>query len=186
MTAGLLDCIDTPRNGHSHVEGVRYWCADNGCFGSGYPGHEKYLGWLERNLYRVGNCAFATAPDVVGDAEATLDLSAPFLPQIRKLGYPAALVAQDGLESLEVPWSDFDVLFLGGSTGWKLGEHAAALTAKAVSQGKWVHMGRVNSFKRITYAKQIGCTSSDGTYISFGPSKNLPKVLSWLERLEGN
>jgi hypothetical protein len=115
-----------------------------------------------------------------------LDLSAPFLPQIRKLGYPAALVAQDGLESLEVPWSDFDVLFLGGSTGWKLGEHAAALTAKAVSQGKWVHMGRVNSFKRITYAKQIGCTSSDGTYISFGPSKNLPKVLSWLERLEGN
>ena len=40
----------------------------------------------------------------VGDAAATLTRSAPMLPRIRALGYPAALVAQDGLEHLAVPW----------------------------------------------------------------------------------
>ena len=83
-----------------------------------------------------------------GDAAATLTRSAPFLPAIRALGYPAALVAQDGLEDLDVPWDDFDVLFIGGSTEWKLGPHARALAAEAKARGKGVHMGRVNSQRR--------------------------------------
>jgi hypothetical protein len=80
-----------------------------------------------------------------------------------------------------VPWDEFDVLFLGGSTEWKLGEAAAALTAEAKSRGKHVHMGRVNSRKRYRYARSIGCDSVDGTYLVFGPTVNLPKLLSWLE-----
>ena len=30
-------------------------------------------------------------------------------------------------------------------------------------RGKWVHMGRVNSTRRIRYAASIGCDSVDGT-----------------------
>lgn len=128
-------------------------------------------------------CVFAVAPDVVGDAEATITRSKPFLPVIRAMGFPVALVAQNGLEYLTVPWDVFDVLFLGGDTTWKLGPAAAELTREAAERGKWIHMGRVNSECRWQYAAGIGCHSTDGTYLAFGPDINRPKVLGWQSRL---
>ena len=65
-------------------------------------------------------CLFAAAPDVVGDAAATLQRSERMLDWIRYAGFPVAFVARDGLEHLTVPWDDFDALFIGGSTSWKL------------------------------------------------------------------
>jgi hypothetical protein len=56
-----------------------------------------------------------------------------------------------------------DALFIGASTEWKLGPSAEALVAQAKDRGKWVHMGRVNSHRRIRYAASIGCDSVDGT-----------------------
>jgi hypothetical protein len=123
------------------------------------------------------------APDVVPDAAATLERSLPWLPRIRALGMPAALVAQNGQESLPVPWSEFDCLFIGGDTAWKLGAAARELAGEAKARGKWVHMGRVNSERRIRYAAAIGCDSVDGTYLRFGPDRLLPDVLAWLRGL---
>jgi hypothetical protein len=182
MQAGLLGCIETPLQGNRPVPGA-VWCADNSCFGRSYPGDEAWFAWLQRHAHRASSCLFAVAPDVVGDAAATLTRSAPWLPKIRELGYPAAFVAQDGLEHLEVPWDSFDVLFIGGSTWWKLSLHARQLVAEAKARGKWVHMGRVNSYKRLAYADAIGCDSADGTYITFGPDLNLPKMLTNLRRV---
>jgi hypothetical protein len=65
------------------------------------------------------------------------------LDRIRAVGYPAALVAQDGLEDLPICWSSFDALFLGGTTRWKLGSAAARFAQQARQRGVWVHMGRV-------------------------------------------
>jgi hypothetical protein len=179
MHDGAIGYIDTPAQGNKRPSGV-VWCADNGCFGKGYPGDKEWFGWLQRNAADAPTCLFAVAPDVVGDAEATLARSLPWLPRIRSLGYLAALVAQDGLESLEIPWSQFDVLFIGGTTGWKLGKHARQIIAEAKRCGKWVHMGRVNSEKRYRYAHALGCDSADGTFLTFGPDKNLPRVRTWL------
>jgi len=179
MEAGTLGFIDTPAQGNRRPPGIK-WCADNGCFGSGYPGDDKWLAWLAKNAHEAATCLFATAPDVVGDAAATLARSGPWLPKIRALGYPAALVAQDGLESLVVPWDDFDVLFIGGTTEWKLGPWARELVRQAKDRGKWVHMGRVNSERRYRYANAIGCDSADGTFLVFGPDKNLPRLKGWL------
>jgi hypothetical protein len=173
-----LGYIDTPAQGNRRPPGV-IWCADNGCFGKGYPGDDKWLAWLGKNAHAAADCLFATAPDVVGDAAATLKRSTPFLPKIRALGYPAALVAQDGLEHLEVPWDDFDVLFIGGSTEWKLGLAARALVREAKARGKWVHCGRVNSERRYRIMYEMGCDSVDGTYLTFGPKILLPQLLSW-------
>jgi len=183
MQAGLLGSIHTPKQGNK-LPAKTVWCADNGCFGKGYPGDDKWLAWLGTyTAEERSRCLFATAPDVVGDAVATLVRSVPWLSAIRELGYPAAFVAQDGLENLVIPWDSFDVLFIGGSTDWKLGTDVKNIVAVAVSKGKTVHMGRVNSYKRIRYADSIGCSTSDGTYISFGPDRNLPKALGWLEKL---
>ena len=184
MSAGLLDCIDTPKQGNKVPEGAR-WCADNGCFGKGYPGDDKWWAWLEKHTARE-LCDFAVAPDVVADATATLERSTPWLSRIRGLGIPAAFVAQDGAETVGVPWDEFDVLFIGGSTEWKLGGHARTLVAEAKHRGKGVHMGRVNSRRRLNYADAIGCDSADGTYLAFGPDINLPHVLGWLGHVNGH
>lgn len=176
MSDGLIGYLDTPAQGNARPDGLA-WAADNGCFGRGYPGDDAWVAWLG-SMDPTG-CLFATAPDVVGDAAATLARSLPWLPRIRELGYPAALVAQDGLESLPVPWDAFDVLFIGGTTSWKLGRHARALVAQAKARGKRVHMGRVNSERRYRYALAIGCDSADGTFLTFGPDLNLPHVLAW-------
>lgn len=183
MRAQRLGFIDTPAQGNRRIKGAQ-WCADNGCFGKGYPGDEAWFAWLESHSADAGSCVFATAPDVVGDAQATLDRSLPWLPRIRALGYPAALVAQDGLDDLAVPWDSFDALFIGGSTEWKLGAAARRLIHEAKNRGKHVHMGRVNSLRRFRYANAIGCDSVDGTYLTFGPETNLPNLLHWSQLVE--
>ena len=41
-------------------------------------------------------------------------------------------------------------------------------------------MGRVNSERRYRYAADIGCDSADGTYLTFGPDQNLPRLMAWI------
>lgn len=164
-----LPAMITPRMRQLPPAGLP-WAADSGRFAS--PDEyddDTYLSWLAR--MPVDRCLFATAPDVVADATTTLLLSAPMYRPIRQLGYPVALVAQDGLEHLRefIPWHDIDVLFIGGTTRWKLGVEAARLAYAAKGHGKRVHMGRVNSLRRLRYAASIGCDSADGTFLAFRP-----------------
>jgi hypothetical protein len=207
MTAGLFDCITTPKQGNVLPDGVRF-CADNGKFGKGWPGEQAWFRWLQTLPTEL--CDFAVAPDVPFDALATLDESLPWCPRIRELGIRAAVVAQNGFEDISViPWDEFDVLFLGGTMEcvpcgyvrpvgdfttkhcptctrrlieWKLGGAAYRLTREAHDHGLAVHMGRVNSEKRFLYAAFIGCDSADGTYLTRGPDINLPKLTRWIER----
>jgi len=175
--------LNTPRS-RLKLHDWPFWAADNGAFsGKTYVGDAKWFAWLERWKHESSTCLFATAPDVVGDAAATLVRSLPWLPLIRGLGYPAALVAQDGLENMVVPWDEFDVLFIGGTTEFKLGQGAADLAREALAHGKTVHMGRVNSYKRMRYADDLGCATTDGTFLAFGPDVNLPRLDSWFQRL---
>jgi hypothetical protein len=161
------------------------WAADNGRFATPADYTDTgFLAWLA--TMPAESCLFATAPDVVGDAAATLALSAPMFARIRALGYPVALVAQDGLERLNIPWNDFDVLFIGGSTGWKLGEAAHELADEAKRRGKWLHMGRVNSLRRMRLAHAMGCDSVDGTFLRFGPDVLLPRLRGWIDDIETN
>ena len=179
MRDGRIAFIDTPAQGNTRPEGVT-WCADNGCFSDKWD-EAKWWQFLVDNAHHADSCLFAVAPDVVGDAWRTGIKSRPWLGKIRALGYPVAWVAQDGQECQPIPWPDIDCLFIGGSTEWKLGAAARELVAEAKRRGKWVHMGRVNSRRRFDYARLIGCDSVDGTYLTFGPDQNLPKLLGWVE-----
>lgn len=174
----------TPRMGQVPPEG-QPWAADSGRFASPQDYTDAiYLDWLGRMAPYRDRCLFATAPDVVGDASATLEMSAPMYARIRALGYKVALVAQDGLENLEVPWADFDALFIGGTTAWKLSEPAYALAAEAKRRGKWTHMGRVNSLRRLRAAHSAGIDSADGTFIKFGGDHNEARMRQWLVSLK--
>lgn len=174
----------TPMMGNRPNMAATYWAADTGCFNQPEKFHlTEYLDWLEDRQAYTARCLFATAPDVVGDALATLASSHEVLPMIRDRGYRAALVAQDGLENLSVPWDLFDCLFIGGSTEWKLSESAYELAAQADERGKWVHQGRVNSWRRLKAAAVSGIDSADGTYLAFGPDINLKRLNGWLDSL---
>lgn len=197
MIAGNLGFIDTPLQGNRRPAGVT-WCADNGCFNDETFNETRWFNWLKKHAGDAGTCLFATAPDVYGDAAATLERSRPWLSKIRALGYPAAFVAQDGQEHLPVPWDEFDVLFIGGRKSphagapfgsaasfdrqpeWKLSSAARALVKEAKARGKWVHCGRVNTAERFRWCAAVGVDSADGTFVTRAPRKNVPIVMGWV------
>ena len=176
----MIGFMLTPQMGNA-VPMNAVWAADNGRFSSPEKyTDDGYLSWLLRQP--VSSCLFAVAPDVLADHEATVELSCPLLPRIRSIGCPAAFVAQDGWEPSTTPWDDFDVLFIGGTTKFKLGRGGEAISY-ALQRGKRVHMGRVNSYRRLRLAAVLGCTSADGTFLKAAPDINEPKMLRWMNNL---
>lgn len=178
-----LPAMITPRMGQRPPEG-QPWAADNGRFASPKDYTDAgYLAWLDR--MPAESCLFATLPDVVCDASTTLLMSIKLVDRVRAAGYKPAWVAQNGSQILTefIPWPWIDAVFLGGDTAWKLGPGAALVTKVAKDHGKWVHMGRVNSLKRLRYAKSIGCDSADGTVLKFDPKRD---VAGWVETVNAD
>lgn len=150
------------------------WAADNDC----YQGLDRERFILMLNMVSAfPGCLFVNAPDVVGDAASTLRRFRLWQPVIRYFGLPAALVAQDGLEDLSVPWDDFETLFIGGSAGWKESDHARVLALEAKRRGKYVHVGRVNSTRRLKMALNMRADSIDGTGMVKFSREKLPRLL---------
>jgi hypothetical protein len=171
---GLL-AVPKAGNAPEHYQGWR-WAADNGAF-DGFN-ESLFLRMLDK-LSDVPGCLFLACPDVVADAAATLCLFEEWAPRLAD--WPLALVAQDGLTSDMVPWDQISCLFVGGSTTWKLGAEAAGLVDEANTRGKWTHMGRVNTFRRIDYALALNCDSIDGTNWSRYSRLRIPGGLRRLE-----
>lgn len=157
------------------------WGADTGNFKRPVA-TANYLAWLADHLPFVDRCLFATAPDVVGNWAETWQLSKDVLPEVRALGYPAAVVAQDGMTELPDP-DLWDVLFVGGTTDFKLSETAYGLVSDAKALGRWCHMGRVNSWRRIKAAAISGYDSADGTCLRFNPPQYVREIALWLDTL---
>lgn len=173
-------------NEHSNIQGMIDagipWAADNGAF-SGFDAR-RFMAMLER-LRGLPNCKFVVVPDVVADATSTILTFLDWEETLRSYGLPLALVGQDGLEKLAIPWSKFNAFFIGGSTEWKLGPAAAEIAREAKARGKWVHMGRVNSYKRTMYAASIGCDSVDGSGLARFQDKNLHLALRAAHEVNG-
>lgn len=183
MQAGVLGYMEVPGQARYREQCPNaVWVADNGCFSEKRFKQDHWFRWLSSREH-INRCVFATAPDVFGNAAATLERSTPWLPKIRALGYPSAFVAQDGITADLTPWDDFDCLFIGGTDAFKLGAQARALVIEARRRDKWVHLGRCNSQKRYRYAEAIGCHSADGTFLTFAPTENLAYVLDWIDDL---
>lgn len=155
------------------------WAADNDAYNGGFD-PDAFIPMLDR-LEGVPGCKFVACPDVVGDWRRTASAFELWAPAIVRRGLPLALVAQDGLEARNVPWFRIDALFIGGTTEWKMGEGARLLVEVAQAAGKWVHMGRVNSWRRMVYARSIGCDSVDGSKFAQWRDTYLPQMLRWLE-----
>ena len=181
-----VGCLVSPAVGNS-IERLaasgRTWAADNGCFRS----LDVPLFW--RMLRRIAaadrdSLQWVTCPDVVGHAQATINRWTEWFPQIEALGLPAAFVGQDGLESItdQIQWHEITCFFVGGSDEWKLSHHAARLMVEAKRRGKLVHVGRVNTRKRIRHvlASCPQADSIDGRAFSAWPDQYIPRGLAWI------
>jgi hypothetical protein len=60
---------------------------------------------------------------------------------------------------------------------------AVDLAREAKSLGKWVHMGRVNTKRRLRHAYDVGCDSVGGTAFTWYTAAKLPPAVRWLDRL---
>ena len=154
------------------------WAADNGCFSSRWD-KEIWLRWL-KSFDKPHTALFATVPDIVADHEKTLERWREYAPIVKGLGYKAAFVLQDGATIDTIPWTETDYLFIGGTTEFKLSEQARQICFEAQLRDIQIHMGRVNSKKRLLLAKSWGVDTADGTYIAFGPDVNTPKLVNMI------
>ena len=183
LAAGTMGLLQTPNTGY-RLDDVAVWAMDNGCFTNAYPGDTAYLDLLAKLDPHRDRCLFVAVPDVVADAPATLARFPTMAARIRAAGWPVALVGQDGMERMPIPWDDLDWLFIGGSTDWKLGPGAAELIRQAQAHGKRVHVGRVNSGRRFHRFASLGCDTADGTFLAFGPDTNAPRLRAWQRRAQ--
>lgn len=162
----LVQPFHYPRIADTAGRGVP-WAADNGAFG-GFQGEtvERFCR-MSTALHGLPNCLFVVCPDVVGDAEATDALFEEWSPLLRGLGLPLAYVLQERGEDVDprrIPWAEVEAIFIGcAEDAVKLGAGVRTAARMARERGKWLHMGRVNSARRIRYAHEIGCDSVDGT-----------------------
>jgi len=154
------------------------WAADNDCF-QGLD--EKAYSRMLHKIADRTNCLFVTVPDVVGDHRETFRNWRLWEPVVREVsGQPLAFVAQDGCT--RPPWEQLDCLFIGGTSEFKCGQLAHHLVQEAKRQSKWVHMGRVNTDRRMMMAKSWGCDSIDGTSVSMFRDTHLPTRLAQAAR----
>lgn len=177
-----LGVLGSPRRYYKQTEGIETWAwaADNDAFSKWDA--DRYRKMLD-GIWGLKGCLFVTAPDTVGDAPRTLEQFEEWYDELAAVLQPIALVAQDGLEPELVPWERIDSLFIGGTTEFKMGAAAATLVKEARTRGKWIHMGRVNSYERSRYARWIGCDSIDGTSFSWFRDTVLPGHLNSLRQL---
>lgn len=136
-----------------------------------------------RHITGQPRCLFVVCPDRVGDAKTTLAMFDAWRQEVRQCGQPIAFVGQDGIEDLPIPWDLFDAWFIGGSTRWKLSQASADLASEAKVRGKWLHMGRVNSNRRLTAAYYMGCNSVDGSSASMFGDKYIHRYCAWIDHL---
>ena len=119
------------------------WALDNGCFSGGLsPAWTRMVEEAQKHA-----AMWVALPDIVGSARRTLELFAYF--ERETAGVKRALVLQDGIGDVTIPWRKIDAVFIGGSDAFKIAPEAIQAAKCAKMIGKSVHVGRVNEPKRV-------------------------------------
>ncbi len=190
-----LGVLMTPRAGNrikTANMAKTVWACDNDCFGGLKP--VPYLRFLAKVVESGSKPVFVACPDSVGSAQETWRLYDIWAPLLRSLSLPVALVLQDGLEQwkwrarLTSVWDELAAVFVGGTTKFKEGVCAAEIVEEAKRRGKWVHVGRVNSLRRIERFAKLGADSFDGSGWSAWGDKRIKLAVRWIDRVlaQGN
>lgn len=154
----------TGHHGPRAVDGWKY-ALDNGAWTHrNDPG-----GWSEDDFMRLlvdfGERAdWVALPDIVMGGGNSLALSLHWLPVVIKHTSRVLLPVQNGMEPrhVEAVVGPRCGIFIGGDTDWKLSTLQQWCNMGHAAKA-WVHVGRVNSERRIRMCLAAGADSFDGT-----------------------
>lgn len=151
--------------GVQRTEGFRY-ALDNGAWTAYQQQHPFDADRFRACVEQFGACAdWVAVPDVVMGGRTSLEVSRSWLPWVLERTRLALLVVQDGMEPADVA-ALVDPqrvgIFIGGSCGWK---DASAMRwgIFAASRNLYLHIGRVNTARRLRIGATVGAHSFDGS-----------------------
>lgn len=145
-------------------EGFAY-ALDNGAWTAYQKGRPFDARRFEIALRKLGAGAdWAVMPDIVAGGLPSLELSLSWMRRVLDESPMALLAVQDGITPDDVRslLGSRVGIFVGGSTAWKL-RTMGVWGALGLELGCWVHVGRVNSARRIRACSLAHATSFDGT-----------------------
>lgn len=134
---------------------------DNGAFGCWTAREpfdsEAFYELLDRVKASGREPLWVAVPDVVADRLGTIASWKEHYDRVSRYGWPLAFVVQDGMRRECVP-AKADVVFVGGTLAWKWG-----MVPAFAAWFRRVHVGRVNSPKKLWQLESLGVESCDGT-----------------------
>lgn len=136
------------------------YAIDNGA----WIAFKKEIEWQKETFLNILKLAsleeikpdFIVCPDVVGNAIMTSKLWKKWYPILSEFEFKIAFALQDGHTLQDVP-PQADLLFLGGTTQWKL-KNISVFCPRFPT-----HVARVNSHNRLWLAHNNNAISIDGT-----------------------
>jgi hypothetical protein len=155
---------------------------DNGAFPAWMRGEtwdgDAFLGLCDGIAAGGLTPLWVLVPDVVASRPGTLERWHEWAPRLRKVyGWPLAFAVQDGMTAADVP-PDADVVFVGGSTRWKW-----QTVTMWCALFKRVHVGRVNTERRLWQCWRLGAETCDGTGWFRGDAKQPRGLRNYLARM---
>jgi len=122
------------------------------------------------------NCLGVVLPDVVANHAATV-----YRFHRNKMGIPnhlRAFVLQNGAKPDNIPWGEFEMLFIGGDDSFKdFWGIQISRYAKMKNYVSHIHVGRVNTIRRLQKWEGIADTFDGSGLVRFGMLDDVMKAL---------
>ena len=164
MTADAWGLLLTPDRPEKH-SGFAGYAIDNGAWGAHQRGEQwSPARWLPLIRAHGRDALWCVLPDIVCGGRDSLALSCWWLPRVWSLSPRWLVAVQDGMqpEQLRRIVGPRVGVFVGGSTEWKEAS-MPGWGRLCRERGAWLHVGRVNSARRIAMCARAGADSFDGT-----------------------
>jgi hypothetical protein len=151
----------------------RGYAIDNGA----YNYYLRKVDFDEKAFYKLldtwaTGCDWVAIPDSVGNWEETKAMLDVWVPRLLEYKVPLLVVVQDGSEvnnykdvHMLLDRMDIQGIFVGGTTDWKL-SNIQGLSDVCKQHNKHIHVGRVNSVKRLKHCFYADVDSVDGSGMS--------------------
>lgn len=154
---------------------------DNGRYSAWNKGKKwdenLYIKLLDRAKCADYSPLWIAVPDYVADADGTFREWDRWNKPLSRLGWPLALVVQDGMtvEQVKSVRPQPEVIFVGGTTKWKW--RTLRIWTKQFPR---VHVGRVNTSRMLWWVHHSGAESSDGS--GWWHKKQRKQLVEYLNR----
>ena len=148
------------------THGFQY-ALDNGAWSSFQNGLPFNVHEFEKAVTKLGdNAEFIVVPDIVEGGLESLRFSESWLPTLDGIGKRRLIAVQDGMTTADVePILSTEIgIFIGGSTEFK--ENTMPEWGRVCrDKNAYLHVGRVNSRRRIKLCATCGVHSFDGSSV---------------------